>query len=85
MTPVLPDQNFDTVDAFVAAINKARLAHKDRWITYVGQVCGQSVVLKSFNTTLQRLRVENVNYSTPCDCSVAVWKQTIKGALCETP
>ena len=81
MTPVLTDQDFDTVDAFLAAINKARLAHKDRWITYIGQVCGHFVQLKSFNTDLQRLRVANVNYSPPCDCSVAVWKQTIKEAL----
>jgi hypothetical protein len=82
----LAGQSFDSAAAFVAAINKARLAYKNRWIAYSGYVnvngAPQLVEVKSYNTGyLQILRVNGMHYPTGMDMNVTGWKGAILDAI----
>lgn len=82
MIYVLEGQSFASAAEFVAAINKARLANKNKWIAYVGTVAGQSVRIKSYNTGyLQILEVNGLNHAPPMDMNVTGWKESILNAI----
>ena len=82
MIAVLPQQNFSSARDFVQALNKARLANKKKWITYVGQVAGKQVELKSYDTGhLQILRVNGIDNAGPMDMAVTAWKEHILQAV----
>ncbi len=82
MQPVLNGQNFDDVDVFVDAINKARLANKNSWITYDGLVAGKALRMKNWNTGyLQIFEVDGIKHSAPMDMKVGQWKDFIQKAL----
>lgn len=59
MIHVLKDQDFETAEAFVADLNKARLANPQQWLVYAGRVAGRTVEMKTFgHGDLQILRVD---------------------------
>ena len=59
---VLAGIDFQTVEEFVTALNKARLGNKDKWIVYRGHVNGKLVEVKSFNLLNQIIRVNGVTH-----------------------
>ena len=82
MIRVLENQTFTRAADFVEALNKARLANKQRWIVYVGSVAGKQVEIKTFDTGhLQILRVNGINHGGDMDLKVGAWKQRIEQAL----
>ena len=82
MIPVLNGQDFADIATFVAALNKARRQNKGQWISYVGNVAGRSVSIKSFDTGfLQILRVDGIDHGGYYDQKVGDWKNTITKAL----
>ncbi len=82
MIPVLNDQDFNDIPSFLTALNKARLANKRQWITYVGTVATRRVALKSYDTGyLQILRVDGIEHGGAMDLSVTGWKHVIVEAI----
>lgn len=82
MIQVLQGQDFKTAAEFTAALNKARLANKQKWITYSGMVAGRKVEIKTFDTGhLQILRVDGINHWAGMDLKVSAWKKTIEDAI----
>lgn len=82
MRQVLENRNFDNADAFVKAINAARLEKRKSWFFYVGKVCGKDVEIKSYDTGyLQILRVDGINHPAGMDMNVGGWKNAILKAV----
>lgn len=83
MIRVLFGQDFDTAATFVDALNKARLANKQRWIVYLGTVANRTIELKTFDHgDLQILRVDGVNHAGPSyGLNVGAWKAAIRRAV----
>lgn len=82
MRQVLESENFDNADAFVKAINAARLERRKSWFFFLGKVCGKDVEIKSYDTGyLQILRVNGINHSAPMDMNVSAWKNAILKAV----
>lgn len=80
--PTMQERNWLTVDQFVKEFNQHRLANPQRWIGYVGNVCGRYVKIKNFGLWLQILTVEGMNYGRSCEArTVAEWKTAICEAL----
>lgn len=81
MIPVL-NLDFNDTPTFITALNKARLANKQQWITYVGTVAGRKVAIKTYDTGyLQILRVDGIEHGGAMDLSVSGWKHVINRAL----
>jgi hypothetical protein len=83
MIRVLEDRpDYTDADAFVADLNKARLANKGKWIVFVGTVCGNAVRIKNYGTGyVQILEVNGLNHSPPMDMNVTGWKEAIRKAV----
>lgn len=82
MIGVLQGQNFDTGESFTKALNAARLANRQKWITYTGTVAGKRVEVKTYDTGyLQILRVDGVCHGGPMDMKVGAWKAHIERAI----
>ena len=82
MIPVLNDMDFNDIPTFLTALNKARLANKRRWITYVGTVATRRVAIKTYDTGyLQILRVDGIEHGGAMDLSVTGWKHVITKAI----
>jgi hypothetical protein len=70
-----------TKKGFIALINKKRLENKNDWYLFVGNVEGKKVIIKGFNTWLQRFAVDGVDHSNTMENSVSKFKSYIEGAL----
>jgi hypothetical protein len=83
MIRVLEDSGpYADADAFVADLNKARLANKGKWIVFAGYVCGNEVRIKNYGTGyLQILEVNGLNHAPPMDMNVTAWKDAIRKAV----
>jgi len=83
MIRVLEDNpSYDTAAAFVADLNRARLANRRKWIVYFGSVQGVEVEMKTYDTGyLQILRLDGLNYSAPMDMKPTAWKEFIREAI----
>jgi hypothetical protein len=82
MIPVLQGQDFTTAAEFTKALNTARLANKQKWITYTGTVAGKQIGLKAFDTGyLQILRVNGICHGGAMDLKVGEWKARIEKAI----
>lgn len=79
MIRVLEGQNFPDTASFVAALNKARLANRQKWIVYIGEVAGVNVELKSFDHgDLQILRADGRDIRMrEYGLNVGAWKSEI--------
>jgi hypothetical protein len=83
MIRVLEGQDFTDAGEFVHQLNKARLAHKQNWIVYVGTVQGRKVELKSFDHgDLQVFKVDGVHSGGAAyGMNVSAWKNQIATAI----
>ena len=82
MEAVLAGQNFEDADAFAKAFNKERRNHGKAWITYVGQVAGKSVRIKTYGTGyLQIMEVDGIKHAPPMEMNVARWNEFIINAI----
>ncbi len=83
MIRVLEDKpSYPTAAAFVADLNKARLANRQRWIVYTGMVQGVEVEMKTYDTGyLQILRVNGLNIPGVMDMKPTAWKAHILEAI----
>lgn len=79
MIRVLEGQDFSDTASFVAALNKARLQNRNKWIVYVGNVAGVAVELKSYDhRDLQILRANGSDIRrNEYDMNVGGWKAEI--------
>lgn len=80
MISVLEHMNFADSISFVKELNKARIANKEKWITFIGVINGKNITLKSFGLYLQIFRVNGLNYGRHCN-NVADWKKLIESAI----
>jgi hypothetical protein len=74
------EENFQTVETFVKAMNKARDARS--WTIFTGQVAGKEVAFKAIGTWTQILRVDGVRMESGCmGMKVGAWKEEILKSL----
>ena len=50
--------------------HKERKANKNNWVFFQGELNGETILIKSYNTWIQILDVSGVKVSGPMDCSV---------------
>jgi hypothetical protein len=70
-----------TAEEALKACNKHRLSHKGEWVFVEVHLNDKVILLKSFDTSIQVLRLEGVTYPCGMDCSVKQWKEQINSAL----
>lgn len=63
------DKNI-TETEFVALINNARKANKNKWYAFVGKVHDKNVIVKGIDTWLQQFIVDSLNQPTAMDIPV---------------
>ena len=83
MIRVLEDKpDYPTAAAFVADLNKARLANRKAWIVYVGTVQGVAVEIKTYDCGyLQIFRVNGLDAGGAMDMKPTGWKETIRETI----
>ena len=82
MIEVLSGQDFEDTSDFVKELNKARLANKNKWIFYRGNVNGRRVEIKTYDTGyLQIMRVDDLHHNAPMDMKVGAWKEFIEKSV----
>lgn len=59
-----------TASEFVALINNARKANKNKWYAFVGMVDNKNVVVKGINTWLQQFIVDSLNQPSTMEIPV---------------
>lgn len=74
----LEQTNFLTVDDFVKAFNKHRSSNKNKWICALAQVGDKKVGIKSFNTSIQIFKVNELSCPSTYDLTVCDWKTYLK-------
>ncbi len=75
---------YDNIEYALKQIRSERLAHKNKWLFLDFRVNGRHYRLKSYNTWIQKYYIGDTNMclSSPTDCSVKVFNETIlKGLL----
>lgn len=79
MIRVLEGRGFDDVDTFVAELNRERLANRDNWIVFVGQVAGREIQIKTYDhRDLQILRVDGRDVRrNEYGMNVGAWRREI--------
>ena len=70
-----------TATEFANLYNKHRLANKEKWCTFSGIVNGKLVEVKSFNTSIQILRVNGLQSGSLWDLKVKEFKGAIEKAI----
>lgn len=65
----------------IKLINQHRLANKNKWIFVELHYNNSVVLLKSFNTSIQILKKNNIQFPTCSDTTISNWKKTIQKAL----
>lgn len=85
MIRVLDGVDYPDAEAFVADLNKARLANPQQWLTYVGQVGGCRIELKTFDKgDLQILRADGRDIRrNEYGMNVGQWKAEIAARIGE--
>lgn len=83
MIRVLEDKPiYPTAAAFVADLNKARLANRKHWLVYVGTVQGVAVEMKTYDTGyLQIFRVNGLDAGGAMDMKPTGWKEFIRTTI----
>ena len=70
-----------TIDGALKAVNAHRKQNKDKWIETFVKFGGAITSIKSFNTSIQILRKNGLDYGSVWDASVAAFTKTIKDCL----
>ncbi len=83
MIQVLEGRDYDDTAAFVADLNKARLANPQQWLVYMGRVRGHEVGIKTFgNGDLQQFKVDGRDVrGQEYGMNVGQWKAEITRVL----
>ncbi len=63
------------------AVNVERLANRNKWIFIQITKEDKTILLKSFNTSIQILKVNDINYPSGYDLKVSEFKAKITEAL----
>lgn len=74
-------ENFDTVSDFMQYAKAMRKENKKRWYAYVGNVGGNSIELKIYDTWIQVFRNNGIHQRTCIDVSVKELFNTIEKGL----
>lgn len=70
--------NFTNMEEYVKHINKIRLDNKNKWWFFEGTLYEQPVVIKGYNTWMQKYIVNGLNYSNPMEESVKDFKESLR-------
>lgn len=70
-----------TKSEFISLINKRRINNKNSWYLFVGEVDNKRIIIKAYNTWLQRFTVDGVDHSNTMENSVSKFKLHLEGAL----
>ena len=73
--------NFKDVETTLKQINKLRKANKNKWVFIQVKKENKILLIKSFNTSIQQLIIEGVNYGGVWDLKVREYTEKIKKAL----
>jgi hypothetical protein len=69
------------IQEFVKTINALRLANKNGWYIWQGEVNNKVVNIKGYGTWLQIFTVDGLRQNTIADISVAEFKQELLNGL----
>jgi hypothetical protein len=73
--------NFTNIKDTLKEINQKRLNNKDKWI-FIQVTKGQDTILiKSYNTFIQIIRKNDINYQGGIDLKVVDWKKLIENCI----
>jgi len=64
-------------DSFVKLINETRKKNKDQWYYLIVNFKGHELELKGYNTWLQRLNIDGIDFSFPMGKSVKDFKDEL--------
>lgn len=73
--------NYTNTKDTVKAINRARLSNKDKWIFIQIDVEGKILLLRSFNTSIDLLKMDEIHYASGYGLKVSEFKAKINEAL----
>jgi hypothetical protein len=76
------DNTFATKEAFVKAVNAARLSFKGTWYGFSGTVDGKTVRVKAYGRWLQVLDVNGIRHGESSEsATVGAFKEQLTSAL----
>ena len=67
---------------FIKTVNTLRLENKGRWYQWCGEVNDYDISLKGYGTWVQRLKVDDTNYSGNMNVSVKEFKEFLSFCVC---
>lgn len=74
-------QTIDNITAteFIKLANESRLSYKNKWV-FINSILsdGRDVQYKAYNTYIQILKIDGVNYAQGMDERVAAFKNTLE-------
>lgn len=73
--------NAGTVEETLKAVNNARKQNKDKWIVIKINSADSVIAIKSFNTSIQIMRKNGLNYASGWDLSVAEFTKRVKECI----
>ena len=74
--------NMDKIEIIVEQLNNDRKRNKDNWLVQTSIIQGVSISIKSYNTWVQGLIVNNgIRHSSNMDMKVSEFKQFLKDCL----
>lgn len=63
-----------TTEEFIKTANRLRKENKDSWFVLQGNLGARTVAIKNYNTYLQILRIDGVDYASGCmEMPVKAW------------
>lgn len=71
----------ETLDGALKAVNANRKQNKNKWIETFVKFGGTTTSIKSFNTSIQILRKNGLDYGSSWDASVAAFTEKVKECL----
>ena len=66
---------------FTKTVNKLRLDNRDKWVFYSAVINGVTVDYKAFNTWVQLLKFDDINYASTIGFSVGDYKEFLRDTL----
>lgn len=70
-----------TSQQWLTEVNNERKSNKNQWIFRCEYVDGKQVYLKSFNTYIQRYKVDDIDHTPPMGLNVGQWKTALIAGL----
>lgn len=63
---------------FIRYVNDQRLYNKDKWVFWQGTVSGKQIQYKAYNTWIQILRIDSIDYSSAMGLNVTQFKEHLE-------